>query len=251
MLEKARFGAVPLVCTSVAPLAEFSSTIGVLTLPYLFRDDRHFWEVLDGELGRELLASLEDGGFVGLAFYDAGARSFYNRERPVRRLADLEGLKIRVQRAETMREMVSALGAAPVALSFKEVYTALHTGAIDGAENNLPSFRSERHFEVARFLSLDRHSRIPDVMVIARQAWETLAPDEQAALRRQAEASSRAQRALWAEHASESRRVVEEAGVEVTEVEDPEAFRRAVEPLYERYGVEYGAWIDRIRAIGG
>jgi tripartite ATP-independent transporter DctP family solute receptor len=250
MLEKLRFGALGMACSSVAPLTEFSPTIGVLTLPYLFRDPEHFWAVLEGEIGAELLAALEaEAGFVGLAWYDAGARSFYNRVRPVRTLADLEGLKIRVQKAETMRSMVSALGGAPVALGFKEVYTNLHTGALDGAENNLPSYRSERHFEVARYYSLDRHSMVPDLLMIRREAWEKLTPEAQTALRRAAEASAREQRRLWHTYTEAALATVREAGAEIHEIEDPEAFRAAVAPLYAALGDRYGDLVERIRAV--
>ena len=186
LLEKLRFGGVQMACVSVAPLTEFSRRIGVLTLPYLFADGGAMWRVLDGPIGRELLASVEDAGFVGLAWYDAGARSFYNRRRPVRALDDLVGLKIRVQKSEMMRQMVEALGASPVSIGFKDVYTNLLTGNIDGAENNLPSYRSERHFEAARFYSYDRHSMVPDLLLVNAASWRGLGAAEQAALRRAA-----------------------------------------------------------------
>lgn len=248
-LEKLGFGGVQMVASSVAPLAEFSDAIGVLTLPYLFRDPEHFWTVLDGPLGDELLDSLEDAGFVGLAWYDAGARSFYNRERPVRSLADLEGLQIRVQKSEIMRRMVEALGARPVALGFKDVYTNLHTGAIDGAENNLPSYRSERHFEVATHYTLDRHSMIPDVLLINAQTFAELSPEQQEALRRAARASAVAQRAFWAAAEAEARTEVEAAGCTIEEVTDIDEFQRAVEPLYAEYGTRWAELIERIRAV--
>jgi tripartite ATP-independent transporter DctP family solute receptor len=248
-LEKLGFGGIQLTCTSVAPLAEFSNTIGVLTLPYLFRDPGHMWAVLNGPLGDELLTSLASDGFVGLAFYDSGARSFYNRERPIERLEDLKGLKIRVQKSEIMREMVEALGASPVSLGFKEVYTSLFTGNIDGAENNLPSYRSERHFEVAHYYSYDRHSSIPDVLLINRDVWAGLAETEQEALRHAAQESSRAQRKFWTEYVNEALATVEEAGVEVNEIEDMEAFQQAVEPLYAKYAGRYGEWVKRIRGV--
>ena len=248
-LEKLGFGGIQMACTSVAPLAEFSSTIGVLTLPYLFRDPEHMWRVLDGEIGDELLASLEASGLVGLAWYDAGARSFYNRERPVRTLEDLKGLKIRVQKSEIMRRMVEALGASPVSLGFKEVYTNLYTGSIDGAENNLPSYRSERHFEVAKFYSYDRHSTIPDLLMIGKATWDRLSDQERAALRRAARESSAAQRGFWRDYVAEALAAVRAAGSEIHEIDDVEAFQRAVEPLYAEYGALYGELVERIRAV--
>ncbi len=248
-LEKLGFGGIQMACTSVAPLAEFSAEIGVLTLPYLFRDPEHMWRVLDGELGEELLATLEASGLVGLAWYDAGARSFYNRERPVRRLEDLVGLKIRVQKSEIMREMVEALGASPVSLGFKEVYTNLHTGSIDGAENNLPSYRSERHFEVAKFYSYDRHSAIPDLLMIGSAAWNRLTGEEQAALRQAARESSAAQRGFWRDYVEEALEAVRGSGSEINQIDDVQAFQQAVEPLYQKYGAIYGDLVERIRAV--
>lgn len=252
VLEKLHFGGVQAVVTSAAPLAEFSPTLGVVTLPYVFRDGEQMWRTLDGPLGDELLASLAGDGLVGLGWYDAGARSFYNRRRPVRAPADLAGLKIRVQKSEVMSATVAALGASPVALGFKDVYTNLHTGAIDGAENNLPSYVSQRHFEVAPYFSRDGHSRIPDLLVVHPGAWERLDPAEQAALGRLVAASSREQRRLWREHEAAALATAEAAGAEVHEVTDVAAFQRAVAPLYERFAGasgDWGEWVARIRAV--
>lgn len=247
-LEKLGFGAIQMVGTSAAPLAEFSDQIGVLSMPYLFRDPDHFWAVLDGPIGDELFASLESSGFVGLAWYDAGARSFYNRQRPIRRLGDLAGLKIRVQKSEIMRDMVEALGGTPVSLGFKDVYTNLHTGALDGAENNVPSYRSERHFEVATHYSYDRHTMVPDLLLVSKATFDSLSAEEQTALRSAARASAEAQRHYWSEYVDEALAAVREAGCEVIEVDDVAEFQAAVEPLYEKYGAQWGELIDRIRA---
>jgi tripartite ATP-independent transporter DctP family solute receptor len=251
LLEKLRFGGVQMACVSVAPLTEFSQDIGVLTLPYLFADGEEMWRVLDGPLGRELLASVEDAGFIGLAWYDAGARSFYNRRRPVRTLGDLDGLKIRVQKSEMMRQMVEALGASPVSIGFKDVYTNLLTGNIDGAENNLPSYRSERHFEAARFYSYDRHSMVPDLLLVNADSWRNLSARQQAALRRAAEASTAAQRGYWSDYETAALETLQEAGVEIHEIENLEPFRRAVEPLYERHQARYGDLVQRLREATG
>lgn len=246
-LEKLRFGAIQMACVSAAPLQEFAPIAGVLALPFLFESTDDLWRTLGGEVGAEIAAGIEEAGFVPLAWYDAGARSFYNRTRPIRTPADLAGLKIRVQRSEMMRDMVEALGGSPVALGFKQVYTSLHTGAIDGAENNLPSYRSERHFEAARYYSLDRHAIVPDVVLASVDAWNSLSPPEQTALRAAAEASAQTQRELWAEYRAEAIEAVTAAGSEINEVEDPEAFRALVEPVYARHAGRYGDLVERIR----
>ncbi len=248
VLEKVQFGAVQLYAGSVAPLAEFSEAIGVLTQPYLFRDAKHYWSVLDGPIGEELLASIAPNGFVGLAWYDAGARSFYNRQRPVESLDDLAGLKIRVQRSEMMRRTVEALGANPVALGFNEVYTSLHTGNIDGAENNLPSYFSERHFEVARFYSLDGHTRVPDLLLVGKQTWESLDPEAQNALRNLARLSSQTQRERWSAFETRVRNELEAAGVEINAIEDLAAFRQAVASA-DLTSPQHRPWVERIRQV--
>jgi tripartite ATP-independent transporter DctP family solute receptor len=249
-LEKLRFGGIEMACTSVAPLVEFAPWIGALTMPYLFRDGEHMWQVLEGEIGTELLASLEESGFVGLAWFDAGARSFYNRQRPIRQLDDLKGLKIRVQKSEIMREMVQALGASPVSIGFKKVYLNLYSGAIDGAENNLPSYRSERHFEVAGYYSYDQHSMVPDILLIRKASWMDLTEIEREALSAVAQAASLHQRKLWREYSEEALAAVLEAGSKVNEITDTAPFRQAVAPLYEKYAETYGPLLRRIQAVG-
>ena len=238
-----------MACSSAAPLAEFAPVAGVLSLPFLFDDVEHLWRVLESDIGQEISGALEDAGFVPLAWYDAGARSFYNRQRPINSAADLAGLKIRVQRSEVMRDMVSALGASPVALGFKQVYTSLHTGAIDGAENNLPSFRSERHFEASPFYSLDRHAVIPDVILASKAAWQRLSVEDQAALRAAAGESARQQRIFWADYEKVAIREVTAGGATINEIEDLAELRLLVEPVYTKHAERYGDLVPRIRAM--
>jgi tripartite ATP-independent transporter DctP family solute receptor len=250
-LEKLRFGDLQLACASAALLAEVAPELGVLTLPYLFDGPEHLWQALDGAPGEELLATLEPHGLVGLAWYDAGSRSFYNRRRPIRHPGDLQHLKIHVQQSEVMREMVQLLGGSPVVLGLPEVYTSLYTGDLDGAEDNLPSYWSARHFEVAGFYSLDEHARIPDLLLIGAPAWRALSPSQQVALRDLARRSAAAQRGFWNQAVDEARREVEAAGATVHEVDDLTPFRRAVAPLYERHAGRYGAWVARLREGAG
>ena len=148
-----------------------------------------------------------------------------------------------------MRDMVEALGGSPVALGFKQVYTSLHTGAIDGAENNLPSYRSERHFEAAPFYSLDRHAMIPDVVLVSKAAWERLSIADQSRLRSAARESAMAQRAYWGEYEKQAVREVTAGGATINEVDSPEVFRRLVEPVYEAHAGRYGDLVARIRAM--
>jgi tripartite ATP-independent transporter DctP family solute receptor len=160
-IEQLQRGALAMTKVSAAPLESFQPRFAVFGVPYIFRDDDHYWSVLEGQIGREMLLAAEAMGLRGLCYYDAGERNFYTIKTPILRPDDLRGLKIRVQPSRTAMDMVQALGGAPTPISFGELYTALQTGTVDGAENNLPSFHSSRHFEVCKHFSLDRTRGFP------------------------------------------------------------------------------------------
>ena len=155
-IEQTRVGAIDLNRTNVALIGTFVPAMNVLAMPFLFRSIEHLQKVLDGPIGNEILGSFEPYGFVGLAFYDSGARSIYNSVRPVRSLADMKGLRIRVQQSELMSDMIQALGAEPVELPYGQVLTGLATKLIDGAENNWPSFVTTDHYKYAGYYTPDR-----------------------------------------------------------------------------------------------
>ena len=161
VIEQVQFGAIDFTRVSISPLAAFAPAFDALQMPYLYRDEDHMWKVLNGPIGEEFLNSLEPADFVGLCWYDSGARNFYNSRREIKSVADLKGLKIRVQESKLMMGLVSALGAVPTPMPFGEVYSALQTGVIDGAENNWPSYFSTSHYEVAKYFTLDGHTRVP------------------------------------------------------------------------------------------
>lgn len=246
-IEQVQLGVLDIVRTSTSPVGEFFAPMGVYSLPFIFRDEAHFWKVVQGPIGRELLDGLMGSDMVGLAYYDSGSRNFYTTQRPVRSVADLQGLRIRTQQSQVVLDMMEILGADPVPMAFGEVYSSLQTGVIDGAENNFPSYGpfGVRHYEVAPYFSLNAHARVPEIVMISKTTWDSLSTEDQMLVREAALASVPVQAALWAALVSESRAAVEEAGSEIITVNVQE-FQDAMAPLYEKYGPAFGDLLDRI-----
>lgn len=251
VLEQVQFGGIDMARISMGTLSDFYPGIEVLTLPYLYNDADHMWRVLDGDIGDSFLASSRQADVIGLSWYDAGARSFYTREQ-ITCLEDLKGLKIRVQESDLMHRMVECLGAVPVEIQYGEVYSALQTGKIDGAENNWPSYESTGHFEAAPYFLLDEHSRLPEMQIISTVAWDKIAEideDYVTIIMECAKESAIYERQLWKEREEESEQRVRALGGVVMELSDAELlkFRQAVQPLYENYPENIQRIITRIR----
>ena len=245
-IEMTQFGALDINRVSIAPLTQFVPSLGVFAMPYLFRDEDHFWKVLNGPIGARMLKELEKANLIGLAYYDAGARSFYTSRKAIRKPEDLRGLKIRVQRSQVMMDVVQALGATPVPMEFEEVYSALQTGVIDGAENNAPSLAiSTSHYEVTRYFTLDEHVRLPEVVLVSAITWNKLSPQDQAILRQAAQESVAVQRELWRQYEERAMAKLRERGIEII-VPDKAAFQRAARSVWEKYRSQYGSLIDEI-----
>jgi tripartite ATP-independent transporter DctP family solute receptor len=233
-IEQTRVGAIDLNRTNVAPLGTFIPEATVLALPFLFRSIDHLHKTLDGPVGDDILKSFEQHGFVGLAFYDSGARSLYNAVRPIRTIADLKGLRIRVQQSEVMVEMIRALGAEPIELPYGQVLTGLSTKLIDGAENNWPSYVSTDHYTAARYYTLTEHAMGPEVLVMSQRAWESLSAEDQAIFREAALQSSRFMREQWKAWEERARVQVEKAGNVVVSDFDRQPFRAAMTAVYDK-----------------
>jgi len=249
MIEQLQLGLVDMTKISTSPLESFVPKNAVFSLPYVFRNADHYWTVLDGPIGEELLAAGETRGLKGLCYYDSGSRSFYAK-KPILSPDDLAGMKIRVQMSRTSMEMVTAMGASPTPISFGELYTALQQGVVDGAENNLPSFYLSRHFETCRHYSFDEHTRTPDMLLIGTETWDSLAPDLQDALERAARESSILQRELWNKKEAESLAAIVADGVQIHRP-DTAPFRERVTPMLEALrDTEVGDLVDRITAVG-
>ncbi|MFV8817496.1 TRAP transporter substrate-binding protein [Haliea sp. E17] len=249
LIELLQVGSIALTKVSASPLESFAPAMKIFSVPYVFRDAAHFQRFLDSEHGRALLLSLEQVRLRGLAYYDAGSRSFYTTHQPVHTPADLAGLKIRVQKSKTSVQMIQALGAAATPIAWAELYTALQQGIVDGAENNPPSFYLSRHFEVARYFSLDEHTFVPDVLMVSRHVWQSLSPPQQTWLQAAADASAQYERELWRVATQEAMAAVKSAGVEIIHP-DKAAFRAAVEPMYAAWGgTPLGDLLSTIRGM--
>jgi tripartite ATP-independent transporter DctP family solute receptor len=233
-IEQTRAGAIDLNRTNVALIGNFVPAMNVLAMPFLFRSIEHVQKVLDGPIGSEILNSFEAYGFVGLAFYDSGARSIYNSVRPIRSIDDIKGLRIRVQQSELMSDMVKALGAEPVQLAYGQVPTALATGLIDGAENNWPSFVTTDHYKYAGYYTLTEHTMSPEVLIMSRKAWESLSAEDRKIFREAAIRSSHFMHEKWKDLEQQSRRQAEAAGVKIVTDFDRRPFEAAMAGIYAK-----------------
>ncbi len=233
-VELLQIGSLAITKVSTAVMEGFTDNYQVLGLPYIFRSKEHAFKVLDSPIGDELLASTEPYRLKGLCFYDAGARSFYTLNKNIEKPEDLKGLKIRVMKSQTAMSMVQAMGGSPTPISWGELYTALQSGVVDGAENNPPSFFTSRHYEVCKQYALNEHTRVPDVLVIGTVVWNKLTSKQQQWLMEAAKESVAAQRELWAASEEESLKKVEAAGVKIT-YPKKEPFAEKVNQMLDAY----------------
>ena len=249
-VELVQIGSLAITKVSAAVMESFDEDFKVLGLPYIFRSREHSFKVLDGEIGKELLRSTEPFWIRGLCFYDAGSRSFYTIDKPIYSPDDLKGLKIRVMKSITAMEMVKALGGSPTPISWGELYTALQSGVVDGAENNPPSFYTSHHYEVCKYYSLNEHTTVPDVLIISMKVWNKLTDQEKKWLQQAADESVPVERELWAESEKESLEAVEKAGVTIIHP-DKKPFADKVAPLLESYKKDPKLYdlITRIREV--
>jgi tripartite ATP-independent transporter DctP family solute receptor len=233
-VELLQIGSLAITKVSAAVMESFTQNFQVLGLPYIFRSKQHSFNVLDGKVGKELLTSTEKFNIRGLCFYDAGSRSFYTINKPVHTPDDLNGLKIRVMKSQTAMNLVKAMGGSPTPISWGELYTALQSGVVDGAENNPPSFYTSHHYEVCKYYSINEHTMVPDVLIISTVIWNKLSEQEKGWLQKSADESVIVERKLWAESEIESIEKVKEAGVTVI-YPDKEPFAEKVQPMLDSY----------------
>ena len=249
-IEQLKLGGLDMMRINVAPLNNIVPETIVPALPFLFRSEEHMHAVLDGPVGEKILAAMEDQGMIGLAFYDSGARSMYTATKPIKSLADVHGMKIRVQQSDLFVAMVEALGANPTPMPYGEVYTALKTGIVDAAENNFPSYESSRHFEVAKYYTLTEHSMAPEVLVFSKVIWDTLTPEDQATIRKAAKESVPHMRKLWDEREAKARETVVAGGAEIMPLGDRQAWVDAMQPVYAKFAStpELQALVQQVQA---
>ncbi|MCP4380719.1 MAG: TRAP transporter substrate-binding protein [Hyphomicrobiales bacterium] len=234
-IEQVRAGALEVGNFNLGPMGPTVPETNVVSLPFIFKSPDQMFRVLDGEAGEIIAKGMEAKGLVPLAWYDSGARSFYNSKHAIMKPDDVTGLKVRVMNNDLYSGMISALGGNPSPMAFAEVQQALKTGVVDGAENNWPSFESTGHYEVAGFYSLSEHLIIPECLCVNADAWNALSDENKAAIREAAEESAVLQREEWNKRSDTSKDKVIAAGVQFNEIPDKSAFQMAMQPVYDGY----------------
>jgi tripartite ATP-independent transporter DctP family solute receptor len=247
-IEALQLGYLAATKISTAVMEGFVPRMRVFGIPYLFRDSEHYWKVLKGPIGKDLLAAGKSKGLRGLCFYDAGSRSFYAKKE-IRTPEDLKGLKVRVMNSVMSMKMVEALGGSPTPIPWGELYTALEQGVVDAAENNPPSFRTSRHYEVCKYYTLDEHTRLPDILIISARVWDSLNPEFQQILQEAVDESVEYQRKIWAEAEEADMKTVQDAGVKLIHP-DKDLFRESTRSVWEQFeGTEIGELIRQIQDV--
>ncbi len=252
-IEQAQVGAIALARVSAGALGPVVDKLNVFNLPYVFRDTEHMRKIIDGQIGQDLLDDVTSSGkgLVGLAWMDAGARNFYGTKKPIKDLADLKGMKIRVMGNPMFVDMANAMGANGVPMGYDQVFTSLQTGVIDGAENNPPSFVFDNHYQVARYYTVDEHLIVPEMLVMSKKIFDSLSKDEQAGVKKFAREAQMEERTLWDEYQQQAMDKAKKAGIQVVQVSDADkkAFQAAVKPVWDKYGPKYADMIQRIQAV--
>ncbi len=251
-IEQAQVGAIQFARVSVGALGPVVDELNVFNLPFLFRNTAHMDKVVDGPIGQELLDKVTDSPnthLVGLAWMDAGARNFYDTKKPIRTIADLKGLKIRVIGNPIFVDMMTALGGNGVAMGYDQVFSALQTGVVDGAENNPPSFYFDHHYEAAKYYTLTEHLIVPEILVFSRLSWDKLSADDQALIKKLAREAQFDERRLWQIKEQEAMAKMKAAGIEIIAITDKTPFQQAVKPVWDKYGSKHEALIKQIEAV--
>ncbi|MFN3985128.1 MAG: TRAP transporter substrate-binding protein [Rhodocyclaceae bacterium] len=251
MIEQTQIGAIHILRTSLGPVGTVVPEVNVFNMPFVFRDEAHLHAVLDGEIGQEMLDKISDSSarMVALAFTVAGSRNLYTK-KPVRAPDDLKGQKIRVMGNPLFIDTMNAMGGNGISMGYGEVFSALQTGVIDGAENNEPSLFTSNHYTTGtKYYTQTRHLMIPEIIAMSKVAWNRLSPEDQALFKRLGREAQMEQRALWAESVADSTAKLKAAGVEFIEI-DAKPFYEATAPVREKYGAQHAELIKRIQAVG-
>ncbi|WP_180699882.1 TRAP transporter substrate-binding protein [Pseudomonas crudilactis] len=249
VIEQMQVGAVQLSRVSLGIVGPVVPDVNVFNMPFIFRDQQHMRNVIDGPVGDEILGKITNSefGLVALAWMDGGTRNIYTK-KPVRKLEDLKGMKIRVQGNPMFIDMMNAMGGNGIAMDTGEIFSALQTGVIDGAENNPPTLLEHNHFQNAKFYSLTGHLILPEPIVMSKITWEKLTPDQQAQVKTAAKAAQAEERVLWDKKSAASEEKLKAAGVEFITV-DKKPFYDATASVREKYGAPYADLIKKIEAV--
>jgi tripartite ATP-independent transporter DctP family solute receptor len=251
-IEQTQIGAIQMVRVSVGAMGPIVDDINVVNMPFLFKNTAHAQRMMDGPIGQELLDKITaspNAGLVALSWMDSGARSLYNTKRPIKTVEDLKGLKFRVIGNPIFVDMMNALGGNGVAMGYDQVFSALQTGVIDGAENNPPSYVFSNHYTAAKYYSLSEHLIIPEVLLFSKRAWSSLSGDDQGLIQKFAREAQLEERELWKKYEQQAMEKAKAGGCEIVEISDKAPFQNAVKPVWDKYGPKYQDMIKRIQAI--
>jgi tripartite ATP-independent transporter DctP family solute receptor len=248
-LEQTRFGVIDITRVNTAPLNNLVPETMVVGLPFIFRDAAQMHKVMDGPIGEDVGRATLAHGLVTLCYYDSGARSFYTKPRAVPEPADLKGMKIRVQQSDMWVALMRAFGANATPLPFGEVYSALQTGVVDGAENNIPTYVTSRHFEVAKFYTKTEHSLSPEILAMSKRSFDKLPKPDQEIIRQAAKESVPHMRKLWFAMEDQALKQAVEGGAQVVAA-NKKAYEALVQPVYDQFvkDAKLKALVERIRA---
>ena len=252
-IEQAQVGAIAFARVSVGPMGAVVDDLNVFNLPYVFRDTAHAQKVMDGDIGKELLDKVTNSGrgLIGLCWMDAGARSFYNTKKPINTMADLKGMKFRVMGNPMFVDMANSMGGNGVAMGYDQVFNALSTGVIDGAENNPPSFVFDNHFQVAKYYTIDEHLIVPEMLVFSKKIFDSMSKEEQANLLKFAREAQFEERKLWEEYEKQAMDKAKAAGIQIIHLsaDQKKEMQAAVKPVWDKYGPKYADMVKRIQAV--
>jgi tripartite ATP-independent transporter DctP family solute receptor len=251
-IEQAQIGAIQLARVSVGALGPVIDELNVFNLPFLFRNTAHMQQVIDGPIGQELLGKItsnQKAGLVGLCWMDAGARSMYDTKKPITGIDDMKGMKMRVMGNPMFVDMMNALGGNGVAMGYDQVFSALQTGVVDGAENNPPSFVFDNHFTVAKYYTLTEHLIVPEVLVLSKKTWDGLSKEDQVLVMKFAREAQLDERKLWQDYEKQAIEKAKAAGIQIIEVANKKPFQDAVKPVWDKYGPRFADMIKRIQDV--
>lgn len=251
-IEQTQIGAIQMLRVSAGAVGPIIDDINVVNMPFLFKNVAQSWKMMDGDVGQELLDKITaspNANLVGLCWMDSGARSFYNTKHPIKSIADVHGLKLRVIGNPIFIDMVNALGGNGIAMGYDQVFSSLQTGVIDGAENNPPSYVFSNHYTAAKYYSLTEHLIIPEILCFSKRSWTALSADDQALVKKFAREAQLEERELWKKYETTAMEKAKAAGCEIVEIADKKPFQDAVKPVWDKYGPKYQAMIQRIQAL--
>ncbi len=248
-IEQLRLGVIDFGVFNLGPMGQAVPEANVVLLPFIFKSVPQMYRLMDGEVGEAIGKGMIAKGIVPLGWYDAGARSFYNNEKPITSPDDVKGMKVRVMNNDLFVGMIGSMGGNATPMAFAEVYQALKTGVVDGAENNPPSYESTNHFEVAKYYSLTEHLIIPECLCVSKKSWDKLTPELQEIVRAAGRASAELERKLWQEREKASLEKVVAGGVKINRIEDKSAFQAAMAPVYDAYLSQHPEMTDLVNMI--